>query len=420
MESAVAGISADRRSLVSLIARLRSPSGQANPFPLYHELRERGDVVRAPWGAHLLTGYEVCEQVHRNGRTWLVPDAAWRARNGAGSFRWNAPSVQGLVKTLAWLNAPEHTRQRRSLGNVFGRGAIDALRPFVEATVERLLDTLAERLREEGEADFVPLVSEELPVATLGHWMGIPAGDHALLRELMHALEPAQELLPTKSELESAAVGMTGLRDYFTAFVRDRRRHPGDDPVSRWMRTWDEIEPDREAADENLYNLAMFLTIASLETSSTTLSVMVSLLARDRDRWQWLRAHPAHVPDAVEEVLRYDPAIHVSTRVAAEPTVIGGVPVEKDEMVHVLLGSANHDPRRYPDPDTFDIHRKASHLSFGVGPHYCLGAALGRLQTTSLLTGLLRRFPRLGVGAEPVFAPRVAFRRLMELKVVHE
>ena len=414
VESAVAGISVDRRSVVSLIARLRSPSGQANPYPLYARLRAMGDVVPAPWGGYLLTGYELCEQVQRS-KSWPVPDAAWRARQG-DSVRWDAPASREMSHTLAGLNPPDHTRQRRSLGNVFDRGTIESLRPSVEATVERLLDRLAGRL-EEGEADIVELVSEELPVATLGHWLDVPPEDYALLRDLTHSQVHAQELLPAKSQLEVSSVGMAGLRDYFTGFIRSRRRHPGDDAVSGWIRTWDELEPDREAADESLYYVTMFLTIAALETASTLLSVMVWLLAREPDQWRWLSAHPEYVPDAVEEVLRYDPPIHVSTRVAAEPTVLAGVPIEQDDMVHVMIGAANHDGRQHADPDTFDIRRKAAHLGFGGGPHYCVGAALARLEATTLLTGLLRRFPRLGVSAPPVFAPRVAFRRLTELKV---
>lgn len=414
MESAVADISVDRRAVVSLLARLRSSGGQANPLPLYAELREMGEVVPAPWGGYLLTSYRVCEQVLRD-RTWPVPDAAWRRRQG-DSARWNAPASWEMSKTLAGLNPPEHSWQRHSLGNVFGRSTIEALRPEVARLVERLLDRLVEALRD-GEADLVPLVSEELPVATLGHWLGIPSQDHPHLRELTHSQVFAQELLPSKSQLEASWSGMLGLREYFTEFIRRRRRHPGDDPVSAWIRTWDEREPDRETADEALYNLTMFLTIAALETASTLLSVMVVLLARNPDQWHWLKAHPEHVPDAVEEVLRYDPAIHVNTRIAAEPTVLGGVPLEQDAMVHVMIGAANHDPRRHPDPDAFDVRRKAGHLSFGGGPHYCMGAALARLEATTLLTGLLRRLPSLEISSPPVFAPRVAFRRLTELKL---
>ncbi|GAB2836015.1 cytochrome P450 [Streptomyces daliensis] len=415
MVPAAADISVDRRHLVSLLNRLRTPKGQAAPYPLYAELRSMGDVVPAPWDGFLVTGFDVSGQILRN-RSWPVPDSSWRARQEE-SVRWHTPASMEMSKTLAGLNGPQHARHRRSLGRVFDRGVIDTLRPVVEQAVGELLDMLGERLHE-GEADFVALVSEELPVVTVGHWLGIPAADHALVRQFTHDQVYAQELLPTKSQLALSEAASAGLRDYFTAFVRDRRRNLSDDALSGWIRTWDELEPDREAADDALQRLTMFVTIAALETAATLLSAVVWLLDANPEQREWLRAHPEKAGDAVEEVLRYDPAIHVSSRTAPEDTELCGVRIPKDSLVHVMIGAANHDPRRHQDPETFDVRRKTGHLAFGGGPHYCLGAALARLEATTLLRGLLRRFPTLRVSSPPSFFPRVAFRRMAELNVV--
>nr|WP_065960610.1 cytochrome P450 [Streptomyces sparsogenes] len=401
--------------MVSLISRLRSSKGQANPYPIYAELRAMGDVVPAPWNGYLLLSHDLCDQVLRS-RAWATFDAEWRARQGDAS-RWTAPAAIQLSKTLQGLNPPVHTRQRRSLGNVFDRNTLTNLQPFVERTVEKLLDRLSEHMRSAGEADFATLVGEELPVATISHWLNLPPADHALLRDLTHGQAYAQELLPSASQLAQANTAAQGLRDYFTALVAERRRSLGDDPLSRWIRTWDELEPDREEADETLYHLVMFIVIASLETTSTLLSNMVRLLDQHPRQRAWLLDHPEATPNAVEEVLRYDPPIHLTTRVATEDTVLSGVHIARDEVVHVMIAAANHDPAQFADPDTFDIGRTASHLGFGGGIHYCLGAALARVEAIALLQGLNRRFPTLRVTTPPLWEPRMAFRRLTALYV---
>ncbi|GGX90435.1 cytochrome P450 [Streptomyces minutiscleroticus] len=412
----ISGLTIDRRSVISVLRRLRSPEGQSDPFPLYGELREMGDVVPAPWGGYFVTGFEVCSQVLR-GRNWLTPDFAWQERR-PDAERWNAPATREMSMTLSRLNAPAHTCQRRSLGNLFDRKTIEDLRPQVEEHVARLLDDLDRRLRADGEADFVTTVSEQLPVHTVGRWLGLPERDYAHVLDMTHRQVYAQELLPTKSELAVSAQATLELRAYFTELVRQRRATPGNDVLSGWIRHWDEQLPDdRESADRILYALTMFITIASLETTATLMSVAVWLLLSEPGRWEWLRRNPGYVDDAVEEALRYDPPIHLNTRVAAEDTVLAGVPLAKDTMVHVLYGAANHDPRRNEDPDSFDILRNGTHLTFGGGAHYCLGAALARLEARTLLTRLLQRFDTLRLSSAPAYAPRMVFRRMTSLKV---
>ncbi|MER6104813.1 cytochrome P450 [Streptomyces sp. NPDC001832] len=373
-----------------------------------------GDVIRAPWNAYFVTGFDACSKVLR-GRNWLAPDFAWQERQ-EDARQWDAIATQEMTKTLARLNAPEHTCQRRSLGNLFDRSTIQRLTPQVEEHVTRLLDDLAEKLRW-GEADFVSTVSEQLPISTIGTWLGVPPEDYAHILEITHNQVHAQELLPTKSELAVSEEATLRLRAYFTEMVKQRRANPSNDVVTGWIHTWDAMAPDREAADEILYRLTMFVTIASLETTATLLSSMVSLLLSEPGRWEWLQEHPGYIDAAVDEVLRYDPPIQINTRVAADDTVLAGVPIAKDAMVHVVFGAANHDPRRNENPDAFDIMRTGTHLTFGGGVHYCLGAALARLEARTLLTQLLKRFPTLRAVTAPSYASRLVFRRVTSMNV---
>ncbi|MGW3511496.1 cytochrome P450 [Streptomyces sp. NPDC000994] len=403
----------DRRFAVSLFSRLRTAKGQANPFPIYAELRSRGGVVAAPWGGHLVTRFDLCDQVLRN-RDWLEPDSRWREQQGDGT-RWTAPSSREMSRTLPALNPPEHTWVRRSAG-MFDRTSLEEIRGTVGRITGRLMDSLAVQLRD-GEADFNALVSEELPVATIGHWLGLPSADFPRLRELTHDQVFTQELLPSASQLALSDAATAELRTYFLELVRERRAHPGDDPVSRWIALWDAMESDQDKADEAVYFLALFVLLAALETTSTLLSTMTLLLLEHPRQWDRLTIHPDLVPAAVEESLRYDPPTHVISRVSSRDTELGGVEVRKDEMVHLMVGAANRDPAKHEDPELFNLHRKPAHLAFSGGIHYCLGAPLARLEAQTLLHHLVRRFPRLTLVRRPTWAPRVAFRRPLNLDV---
>lgn len=403
----------DRRASASLFSRLRTAGGQADPFPIYAELLSRGEVVPAPWGGSVVTGFAACDRILRS-RQWLEPDKEWRERQGSGT-RWNAPSSREMSNTLAALNPPDHTKVRRAAGT-FDRGTMERIGRQVHRTADQLLDAFTERIRT-GEADISQLVCEELPVATIGDWLGLPQADWPRLRQLTHDQVFTQELLPSASQLALSDAATAELRTYFTDLVRDRRSHPGDDPVTRWIQTWDVIEPDRDKADEAVYFLVLFVLLAALETTATLLSTMTLRLVESPERWGVIADNPDLVPGFVEETLRYDPPTHVISRVASRDCVLGGTELRRDDMVHLMVGAAHRDPARHKDPDRFDPARTPGHLAFSGGIHYCLGAPLARLEAQTLLRQLIRRLPRLTLVRPPSMAPRVAFRRLLNLDV---
>ncbi|MGW0790432.1 cytochrome P450 [Streptomyces sp. NPDC002911] len=405
--------SSDRRASASLFSRLRTAQGQADPFPIYEELLSRGGVSPAPWGGSFVTGFDMCDQVLRS-RDWLEPDKRWRERQGSGT-RWNASSSREMSNTLAALNPPDHTRARRAAGT-FDRATVGRIGRSVSRTTDQLLSSLVERLRD-GEADFSALVGEELPVATIGDWLGLPTADWPRLRELTHDQVFTQELLPSASQLAASDAATAELRVYFMGLVKDRRARPGEDPVSRWIRSWDAVEPDRDKADEAVYFLVLFILLAALETTATLLTTMTLLLVESPARWDLVADNLDLVPAFVEEALRYDPPTHVISRVAAADCVLGDIEIRKDEMVHLMVGAAHRDPAKHREPDVFDPFRPQAHLAFSGGIHYCLGAPLARLEAQTLLGHLIRRLPRLTLVRRPTMAPRVAFRRPLNLDV---
>ncbi|MFI5761323.1 cytochrome P450 [Streptomyces sp. NPDC051563] len=402
----------DRRALTAVFSRLRTEAGQSNPLPVYRQLAKMGEIIPAPWGGYVVTSYALCDQILRD-KGWRVPDANWRRNHSA---QWSSPASQQMAASLPMLNPPLHTRERRSLGGLFPHNSLAVLRPFVERAVDRLLTEFTEQLRY-GPADFHTLVSEELPIITIGEWMGIPAADYGLLRDLTHDQVFAQELFPTPSQLALSDSATRQLRAYFDELIRARRRNPGSDPISVWLRTWDELEPDRHRADEAVHALALFMILAALETTSHVLSTSVRLLLQYPEQLESLRRNPELVPDAVDEVLRYDAPIHMISRVASTDTRLGDTVVPAGQMVQLMVGAAHHDPERYPDPERFSPGRGASHLAFGAGIHYCAGNALARLEAVTLLTSLLSRSIRPRLSGPARWAPRVAFRRISSLQL---
>ncbi|MEW1546281.1 cytochrome P450 [Streptomyces tsukubensis] len=406
-----------RRTAVTLFSRLRTAKGQSNPYPIYTDLGSLGPVLPAPWGGHLITGFDLCDEVLRD-RAWLEPDRRWRRRQGGGT-RWDTPSSTEMGYTLLVLNPPDHTRMRRVFGSL-DRTTISRIGETVESVTGRLLDSVADRVYSGGEADLVGLVCEELPVRTIGAWLGLPAADLARLRELTHDQVFTQELLPSARQLALSDAATPELRSYFRNLVRERRARPGDDPVSRWIAAWDATEPapDPDRSDEAVYYLTLSVFLAALETTSSLLSTTVRLLLENPEWWERIAAAPELAPGFVEETLRYDPPTPVVTRVARDDTALGGVEMRRDEVVHLMLATANRDAAKHEDPHRFDPLRKpGGHLAFGGGIHYCLGAPLARLEAQTVLRQLTQRLPRLALARRPTWAPRVAFRRLLNLDV---
>ncbi|WTL71978.1 cytochrome P450 [Streptomyces sp. NBC_01518] len=423
MESIVASSNVDRRALVSLFARLRRSEGQSNPLPIYDQLRSLGEVIPAPWGGHLVTSYRLCHSILRD-KSWRVPDRQWRASQ-TGSNRWNSAASFQMASTLPMLNPPLHTQTREILGRVFHKGLLPQLSSSVQKTVDRLLDQFFEELSQ-GPADFVKSVGEELPVIAIGEWLGLPSSDYGLLRTLTHDQVFTQELFPSATELSLSDAATAQLRSYFSALINDRRENPGTDPISNWLRIWDERERDRATVDEAVHSIALFMILAALETTSHVLSATLRLVLSHREQEDWLRQLPHLVPDAVEEALRYDPPIHMISRIAGTTTDLGGIRVPAGGMVQLMVGAAHHDPAQWTDAHHFDVRRRQTktagppHLSFGAGIHYCLGSQLARLEATVLLESLLKRPGRLRINAPVQWASRIAFRRTTSLELVLE
>jgi cytochrome P450 len=383
------------------LAELLGPRGRRDPYPFYAGLHERGQACAlGPDDRHaaVVHGHAAAHRVLRD-PMFRVLDAEYLDRS---STRWrDHPVVRTLQDSLFNANGADHARLRRLFGQAVGPRRMDALEPAIVRVTERLLDRLAE-LGAGGEpVDFMASFALPAPSDVIAEMIGVPESDRAWFPERVRTfdavLEIGQRSFRQVKAADAAAVELTA---YFADLVASRREHPRDDFISA-VAAIAAAEPDRLSETELLANLIVLFN-AGFRTTANMLGNGLAALAAHPDAMAALRADPSLVPSCLEEILRYDPPVHFAIRFAAEDTEVAGVPIRAGQSVVVLIGAANRDPRRFPDPDTFDPARADNnHLSFSAGPHYCLGAALARLEGKIILPRLLERFPDLTLAAEP-------------------
>lgn len=310
-----------------------------------------------------------------------------------------------MGRSVLRANPPDHGRMRRLVAGAFTPRRLESMRAAITAQATTLTRYL-EHLTARGEpVDFMTEYAYPLPIRVICALLGIPTGDQHWFREQAAALTSVLEPSMMLDDLSGAVEARSRLDLYFTDLVARRRKEPGDDLVTALAQT------DELTAEELLANLVLLL-VAGFETTTNLLGNALAIMLGQR---------PLAVPDPVglvEEVLRYDSPVQLTSRWCREATPVAGVMLEPYSQVLVLFGAGNRDPERYRDPAVFDPTRPSIQpLSFGAGPHYCLGAALARMEAQIALPMLAQRLPTLTLAATPVRRPRVTLRGYAELAV---
>lgn len=392
----------------------RDPVFLADPYPTYRQLRALAPVWKAPFGRWLVSGYDDCDQVLRDrrmGKDYTDP-AALMARFGPTALR--EPSVVELSHMMLMRDPPDHTRLRGLIAKAFTGRNVERLRGNIAAIADRLLD----RMMENDGMDAMRDLAYPLPVLVICELLGVPEDDRASFAENpsfnggLLGLTP-----PTRQELDSANANSAERGAYFDALFEQRRREPADDLITLLVQA--EESGDRLTQQELRANV-MLLFAAGHETTVNLIGNGLLALLRHPEQWQALRDDPSLIPNAVEELLRYDSPVQASLRTMLEPVHIGGIALAKGESVVTLIGAANRDPAVFTDPDRLDITRKQRRsLSFGAGIHFCIGAQLARLEAEVVFETLLRRLPdlRLSAEAEPEWRLNFILRGLTALPV---
>ncbi|HEX4721961.1 MAG TPA: cytochrome P450 [Pseudonocardiaceae bacterium] len=367
---------------------LADPDVLRDPVAAYGKAREQAPLARlsAPgfgemWG---VTRYAEAREMLTDARFELNTDSYQRP---------NVPAdCEPFLRTMQETEGAEHLRLRRLVSPAFTARRAAEFRPRVEPIVARLLDELPDHA-ENGSVDLVRHFARPLPIEVICELVGIPARDRPKWREYGAAVAAGYGKALTDA--------IPGIVDGAKSAVATRRVEPSDDVISSLIQAQSD-DGDR-LGDTELISL-VWLLVLSGQTPTNLIANSVAELSAHPEQLVAFREDDRRAPRAVEELIRWcGPQLLAIPRYAKEAVRIGDVRIDRGEAVSAVIAAATRDPRAFPDPDRLDITRDAEgtpHLGFGHGPHFCLGAALARVQTGTALTALLNRFPKLTVETE--------------------
>jgi cytochrome P450 len=378
-----------------ILTALGTPDGMADPYPLYAELHEMGEAVTIGPDQVMVVGYDANNSVLRDPGFRVSDESSFD--QGFPEWRDNPVFVQAADWILN-LNGPGHARIRSLMARAFTARRVAGLEPAIARLADGLLDAMADRGADGGAVEFMHDFAYLLPVTVICELIGIPEADREGFRPLARDLVGVFELndITTLPAINAAAVELLA---YFTALAAERRAEPRDDLMSDLLAVSDS-DHGRLTDAELLHNLTLLL-VAGFETTTNLLGNGLQIVLQDPPAGEAVRDGSVPPSAFVEEVLRFDSPVQLTSRVGYDTTV-GGLPVSGQTEVLTMLGAGNRDPRRFANPGRFDPARAdGGPLSFGGGAHYCIGAALARLEGAVAFPRLLRRFPKISAAGEP-------------------
>ncbi len=390
----------------------RDPAFRHDPFPWYQALRERAPVHVHPEVGVVLSRHADVDALLRDERFGVATPGAWREAFAALA----PPSVRMLSENmLLFVDPPQHTRIRSLVSQAFTPRRVEALRPRLTTMIDSMLDGLAD----ESGFDVVHEIAEPFPIMAITELLDVPDTDRDLLRDWTIGLTAFDDIPIDIDALPEAARAADAFLKYTGELIAHRRAQPGDDLISALIAAEDGGE---HLSPDELQAMIVLLLIAGHETTMSLISTAILLLLDRPDVAAEVRDDPSVAPAVVEETLRYMGPLQVASgggRWPLERVELHGHRIDPGTMVRVLLGSANRDPEVFEDPDRFDLHRNHSrHVAFGKGLHFCVGAALGRLEGQVVIPAVLRRFPALRlVDAQPSWRSSFVTRQLTTLPV---
>jgi len=388
---------------------LFSEENRRNPHPLYHRLRSAEPMAHLEeMDEWIFTRWADCEAVLRDPRWSSSPEH----RPTDNSYTLPVDANEVGLKTLLFLDPPDHTRLSRLVSKAFTPRRLESIREHVG----EILDELLRDVRPGEPFDVISTFAYPLPLIVICELMGVPLEDRHQFEGWSY---DATRLLDGDIDEETFNKGLLAsmyFLNYFNHLFTIRRANPGDDLLSGLLAV---EESGDVLSEEELRSIVMLLFLAGHETTVNLIGNGLFALMQQRDQWELFCSDPAGLaPGAVEELLRFDGPVHVTGRIATEEVEIAGRVFPKQSQVVTLLAAANRDPERFPDPDSLDITRTDNHhLTFSHGIHYCLGAALARLEGQVAIGSLIRRFPDVELAAPPVYRDHFVLRGLTELRV---
>lgn len=326
-----------------------------------------------------------------------------------------APLQAWYAQWMVMLDAKDHRRVRRLAAHAFTPRNIERLEGRMRAVVERILDAALER----GQIEVMGELAFPLPRTVIGEMVGIPADDMHLLEDWtprMTSLITAN--LTTEEAIEQATVARGQIHEYFSALIDERRRSPREGEVLSSL--VQAMEGGDSLSRDEVIDLVVFIMTGAYDTTAYLIANGLHALLEHPEQLAKVRADPSAIDGWIEETLRYEPSITFNTRTVAEGFEYGGQRFEPGQMVYFLAIAANRDPARFSNPHRFDVERPNSseHISFGFGPHFCIGAPLARAEARVAFGELLRRAPKLALPEQEIVRqPNMVVRALQSLRL---
>jgi len=374
---------------------LFAPEALANSYPLFKRMRSEDPVHYCESGGYwILTRYRDVEAALHDKR--LSSNRRALFINQLGSL--DVKEIQNFLDLTSNMmgekDPPDHTRLRKLAKQGFTTRAIESWRSIIQDTTDRLLD----QVQNHGGMDVVSDLSVPLPGFILPEIMGVPETDRANLQEwAMHIGQIFGAAGGSTIDIEELARKADKAAVQFSALIRQlveqRRRQPGTDMISLLSVAYQE----QGFNVEELPSVCIQILAAGLLTTTDLIANGVNALLSHPDQLQKLKKNPSLINSAVEEMIRFDTSVPFFFRIAKQDLTIGGKEIAAGSVIALGLAAANHDPEKFEEPEVFDITRTPNeHFGFGSGIHFCLGAALARMELTICFTTLLRRLPNLG------------------------
>lgn len=388
------------------------PAFRADPYPFYHRLRAADPIHWAQPGFWLITRYLDAMAILQDSRF---------GHPGQRTAEYTDYLIQqGRLSPVEFLlnywmlskNPPDHTRLRGLVNKAFSPRVIEGLRPRIQAIVDGLLDAVYAK----GSMDIVADLAYPLPVAVIAELLGVPVADREHVKRWSDDLIGVIDIMPDAKKISQGNIAIQKFLDYFHDLIIERRANPQDDLMSALIAAEEE---GTQLNERELLANCILLLVAGHETTTNLIGNGMLALLRHPDELEKLRANPALMRDASEELLRYDSPVKFFGRAALEDVTIGGKMIRKRQTLYILPGAINRDPAQFPDPDRLDITRTDNrHLAFGYGIHFCLGASLARIEGQIAIGTLIRRMQSLALETESVkWQDSIAVRGLKSLSV---
>ncbi|HEY8208344.1 MAG TPA: cytochrome P450 [Myxococcaceae bacterium] len=386
----------DAAQIKALLDSVAPPS----PYPRFARLRAEDPVHWHPRAeVWMLTRHADISRALRDkrlGNQYLHKLFEMLPPEAQGRF---APMQRSLQLWVLYRDPPDHARVRGLLAQAFTHKMVQAQRPAIEEIVRTLLDRVTAR---GGSMELIEDLAYPLPIMVTAGLLGAPAGER---EQFKHWADELARLLghhrADEAKAQAAFAVWNEMSEYFRQLADARRREPRGDLLSAMVAA--EEQGQKLTSEELLSNCAALLYAGSETTTHLIANAVLALLAHPEQR-AWLQADLAsRMEGAVEEFLRYDAPTQAATRIALEDVEVGGKVIQKGQAVISMLGAANRDPAQFPEPDALRLDRPREenpHIAFSLGPHYCLGGPLARLEGQIALTALLERFPSLRCGAD--------------------